>query len=508
MTMRATLPPVACLLFLTVVIRLGSLTQTIIIYEDEFTFGLMAQDVLRGHLPYVHAFDNKPPGLFLILAGFFYFFGSNFLSLRLFGDFSVFFCAVLTFLLLRKRYETAPSLLAASLVVAFSGLDPMLGTYSQWPAMAFILGALLVAVSNPASSKAAFFAGLLFAFAALIRLNLAYAGSGAGAAYLIAAARGQVPLHAPVALALGAALPCAGLAAVYAANGAFDLLVLCGIKVPLSYSRALPFFEVLKIAYEATAILYSFYPAFMTFFSFSIVMGVLLSGVAALRKETACNGSGRAPVDAFGTSLIAWVCAATASTLFAGVFYPHYLIQILPFLVIPVAAALHRLSSSTPRLEPLRVACIVAVVVIIAQRAAPFAVVASDPGSVLRNSEAQRIADFIEKDGSPEDTILAASRPDVLFILNRPQVTRFGVHFYNLWQPSITRPLIAAGYIGPDPLSETLERRPRYVIVPARFIEGAPTPLFALDVHEVRARLARHYRLVLQTETTDVMRLN
>ena len=55
------------LAFLSFYSRLAFLNREVLDW-DETTFMLMAQDVLRGNLPYVHIFDNKPPGMFFILA--------------------------------------------------------------------------------------------------------------------------------------------------------------------------------------------------------------------------------------------------------------------------------------------------------------------------------------------------------------------------------------------------------------------------------------------------------
>jgi hypothetical protein len=52
---------------LIVVTHLGSLSREVINW-DESTFMLMAQDILRGHLPYLAQYDNKPPGIFFALA--------------------------------------------------------------------------------------------------------------------------------------------------------------------------------------------------------------------------------------------------------------------------------------------------------------------------------------------------------------------------------------------------------------------------------------------------------
>jgi len=47
---------------------------------------VMAQGILRGYLPYIEAFDNKPPSLFFALAGTMALFGQSLALTRLLGD--------------------------------------------------------------------------------------------------------------------------------------------------------------------------------------------------------------------------------------------------------------------------------------------------------------------------------------------------------------------------------------------------------------------------------------
>ena len=62
--------------------QLGSLVEEVIDW-DESTFILMAADVLRGNLPYLNLFDNKPPVMFFALAGALAAFGESLVTVRL-----------------------------------------------------------------------------------------------------------------------------------------------------------------------------------------------------------------------------------------------------------------------------------------------------------------------------------------------------------------------------------------------------------------------------------------
>jgi 4-amino-4-deoxy-L-arabinose transferase-like glycosyltransferase len=75
----------ASLLFLAVVLlRLPGFTHSVLDW-DEGSYALVGREILLGHLPYVDAYEIKPPGAFIMYALAMLAFGVNFISLRLCG---------------------------------------------------------------------------------------------------------------------------------------------------------------------------------------------------------------------------------------------------------------------------------------------------------------------------------------------------------------------------------------------------------------------------------------
>jgi len=85
------------LLALTTLIRSSGFVQSVVDW-DESLYALVARELVRGHLPYVTLWANKPPGLFAIIALGFKAFGTNIVALRLVADIAV---AISSFLLYR-----------------------------------------------------------------------------------------------------------------------------------------------------------------------------------------------------------------------------------------------------------------------------------------------------------------------------------------------------------------------------------------------------------------------
>jgi len=65
----------------------------------------MARDLLHGHLPYTHIFDNKPPGIYFLFAASILLFGNQPLSIHIASSIAVLCGALSTFSLTRKIFD-------------------------------------------------------------------------------------------------------------------------------------------------------------------------------------------------------------------------------------------------------------------------------------------------------------------------------------------------------------------------------------------------------------------
>lgn len=89
---------ISILIFL---LRLPHSTQAVIDWDEGVHFTMTA-DWLRGGIPYLTAWDHKPPGLYLILAPVIYLFGANLIALRIFTTLYLLLSMVVLYQLSRK----------------------------------------------------------------------------------------------------------------------------------------------------------------------------------------------------------------------------------------------------------------------------------------------------------------------------------------------------------------------------------------------------------------------
>ena len=150
---------------------------------DEGTFVLMGRSVLQGNLPYVEAWDMKPPLAYLPFALFQVVPLPDLLSVRLGGALAVFASAALLALSAREMVSDRAGLLSGVLCVfALSLLPSGQATMTEPLALVPLLGAFWFL---QAQRRNVVWAGALLGAAAMIRLNLAYVAVAAGFVVLL-----------------------------------------------------------------------------------------------------------------------------------------------------------------------------------------------------------------------------------------------------------------------------------------------------------------------------------
>lgn len=141
-------------------------------FNDESTAVVMAGHLLDGNLPYVQLFDNKPPMIFLLLAGAMALFGESLLVVRAVGDFFLLLSAAAVFAIAQRRAGPAAAGLGALLLIAIHAKGPGTPTMAALPAMALALAALWLLLARRKRLWAVAAAGLLLSLATLTRTNL------------------------------------------------------------------------------------------------------------------------------------------------------------------------------------------------------------------------------------------------------------------------------------------------------------------------------------------------
>ena len=413
---------------------------------DESTFMVMAQDLLRGRLPYLGLYDNKPPLIFFLFAGVMALFGPGIDAIRWFGDVCIWAAAMMIFIVLRPRAGVP---VAIAVAAAFAGVHLAYAyTGTEIVANVFVAGALLLLIDHGGKPWSSWAVGLLLALAALTRSNLIFIVVAVGLIYLSAIVtpafrqrRGAV-----VGYVLGGLAAPLLLVLLYAGQGGLDELWLANVVVPLSYAsgQAHPW-SVLNDG-----------------FAWSIrsagtgLVAVMLVGLGAALLPP------RAPTDS-GLPVAAIVLLAILlSIVLGGVFYGHYGIQ----LYVP-AALLAGLAVGTARWRRLLVGGMAALVAVFCTVLGLMA--ASDRIAALRDGADLRplksLAVEIAADRNPGDTLWARGGHLLLVYLDEPPLSPLAAHPDNLLRSEIRDPLVAAGYVPPDEFGRLLAERPRHIVI-------------------------------------------
>lgn len=454
---------------------------------DEASFILMGADVASGHLPFVEQFDLKPPMIFLVLGGVIALFGKSLIAIRLTGDLFLFVTAALIFQTVRRMTGTAAALGGALLYVAMTGLDFGQPTYSELPATAFLMTAVLALCRAPVTLRSAAIAGLAVSLAVLTRTNLYPIPIGVGLLLLAANCLRTAPVVPKAWLAFGFAglVPPALLVLVYAAAGEIATLKLAMIDVPLAYSGQVGPLAALKSHVEQFHVTVTMAPLVLIPAVLLIAAGI----VAALWRAGKDRDAGRR-----WDLLVLFVLTGLAglSVIISGAAYPHYWLQILPFLAFFAAfafAALGHLLRS-PSLAPLIVALPLASALCL--RAPDALALASAPSHYNAGYDIAAATRRISASNVHKPRVWSLYKHLIHWYLGAPQLSRAGVHPDNLARHAIIDTLADHGYVSRDEIGRIMHGLPDFVVTDTMgrgvtWVRGAGKP--------VDAWLAQHYHL-------------
>jgi len=289
--------------------------------RDESTFIIMAQAWVDGHLPYTQLWDLKPPVTFLFFALIIKTFGKSFIAIRLFGVFLVALTALFTYGIGRRATTKKVSFWSAVFCVfLLSMFGSLQGVMSEHICTLFFAAGVYLLLSKERIGPC-LVVGLLFGLSVMSKLNMAYPFFVLGI-YLLwqAVVKKKLWYNLQRLLVLGAgfgvlvsltALP-------YYLQG--DLLIWWEsiFEAPLAYAgskqhsitKTLPFvlasIGMLAAGYVSKAVNFKLRPIQQLT---AIIIGVLIS----FMQTGKVNG--------------------------------HYLIQLYPFLLVPVGIALSKLPS-------------------------------------------------------------------------------------------------------------------------------------------------------------------
>lgn len=142
--------------------------------RDESTFIIMGQSWVDGHLPYTQLWDLKPPITFLFFAVVIKLFGKSFIAIRLCGTLVVALTALFTYGIATKIATKKIAFWCAIFCVFFLSLFGSLqGVMSEHICTLFFTAGLFILLWKT-DAKWFFTAGLLFGLSFMTKLNMAY----------------------------------------------------------------------------------------------------------------------------------------------------------------------------------------------------------------------------------------------------------------------------------------------------------------------------------------------
>ncbi len=142
--------------------------------RDESTFILMGQSWVNGYLPYIQLWDLKPPITFFFFAVIIKVFGKSFFAIRFFGTLIVALTALFTYGIASKISTKKVAFWVAVFCIFFLSLfGSMQGVMSEHICIFFFMAALLILFLKD-SPKWFFTAGLLLGLSMMTKLSMAY----------------------------------------------------------------------------------------------------------------------------------------------------------------------------------------------------------------------------------------------------------------------------------------------------------------------------------------------
>ena len=491
--------------------QIGSLERES--FNDESTFTVVAARVLDGELPYVKLFDNKPPMIFLLLAGAMAAFGESLFVVRAVGDLCLLMSCIAVFAIARRRTDLVSAGLGGLALIAVHAVEYAVETHTELPAMAMLMAALWLLLARRDRWWAIAAAGLLLSLSVLTRSNLGFVAAALFAWLLAAASRPSLGVHrwAAALFACAGLLPAAGLILLYASADALAELRLANIEVALAYSGQIGMWRALLLhgrifLNEALAT-----PLLLLPFSATLVIGMAVSLRNGWRdrpkapnsptsEQAAQTGAPTQEAAASRAELeLLWLAFAATflAVLATGNVFRHYWLQLYPIGAVFGAYGIAWLRSKARLRWAGYLLPAIAVGGALAQTAPSAFRLATVPDHLAERHTVRAAAAAIKAEQRPGDTIYAFNGQLIYWYLDMAPVSAI-VHPSLLAKRAVLRPLAEAGYVAEDELGRILNLRPTYLVTVVQPTSRGPIPnyLHGEDAKAFGNLLSDHYRVL------------
>lgn len=460
-----------------------------VINWDESTFILMGQDLLNGHLPYTHLWDNKPPLLFgafaIMIAAF-----DSIPGIRACGWLVVAGTGYLIFLLARRAYGREAGLAAALIGMFFMTVTDGQSVMSELLAAPPMMGGLLL-LTRPGAAGRYFAAGLCFMLAVLFRTNLAIVVLVL-CFYAFIVTR---PWHHRerltwfAALAAGMALPLVLLTLPYLVTGQGELLFRSAVLAPLSETGERP---------GIVTTTWGFLRSGMSGQNGLWFLAVIGAGLAVWGR--------RRPLDAGVAGYVGVMAvASTLSVLATRAPHGHYLIQVVPPLAVFAGIAWQEMARRSFRLVFLLLILLTSIVPLgdIA-REYGYLVARAAKGERLAGGRAYQIAGLLKEEGAGDKRIYLMTDHIVYWLLGQEPLAPIATHPSNIAKEGLVRFVEGRDATTQQVLAKLLATRPDYIVKEKEtdWLEDKPAATRLLD-----ERLTSAYQRIATIGDAEVFRL-
>ncbi|SDQ09383.1 ArnT family glycosyltransferase [Flagellimonas zhangzhouensis] len=297
--------------------------------RDESTFIIMGQSWANGFLPYTQLWDLKPPVTFLFFAIIIKIFGKSFIAIRFFGSLLVALTSMFTYSIASKISSKKIAFWVALFCVCFQSLFGSLqGVMSEHICTFFFVAGLFILFLKD-DSKWYFTTGLLFGLSVMTKLNMVYPVLSLGIYFLwegFYKKQLRTTLKNLVFMGIGFVFTIALTALPYYLQGNLQIWWASIFEAPLAYSEG------------------KFHSPLKTLPFLVIILGLLVTG--------------------FRLKIIDWksrplqiltviILGVLISFMQTGKVNGHYLIQLYPFILIPIGIAISKLPELSKKYRPI-----------------------------------------------------------------------------------------------------------------------------------------------------------
>ncbi len=442
---------------------------------DESTFILMGQEILDGRLPYVELFENKPPLAFAAFA-LFLAVHSSIMAVRIGGAVCVLIAGYLTYRIGTRLHTMKTGVVAGLLSIVFiSGVTTSgQATMSETIALIPLLGATALLLL-PRSKPSSFLLGCLLAVAALVRTNLAYVALAVTALvlYRLYRERSGSAMGETLMFGLGALLPPGIVAALYASRGHLDTLFSATVTASVNYSTQQNPLTTLAVQVAENP----------------LIVIIFLVGIAPLYKRWgSVTGVKRRMIGYFSIVAI----ATGFSIVMSGVSRRHYIIQLIPFLTIPVAVSLATGLSARHR-------TLTTLVVLLGLMFPAWKtvrryghVIARARHGELFDDRGYRIARFLREVNPNREPVYLMTDHIAYWLTGTRPPTRMAAHPSNVARGYLIEAVVGPSATPGSEMEKILATRPRYIVTRDRLRYMRDVPQAAAVLKD---RLAAAYQL-------------